>query len=157
MIHRCQNKSPRLPLAGAVFLLVIASLIVCPTHAEAPADPRPAAVAAMQTWLHDIDQGQYGQSWKEASDSFQKAITADKWAAALNSVRTPLGKCTDRKLASSLHQTEVPGPTGPQQGDFVVAQFKTAFENLAFAVETVCFEKASDGTWKASGYYIKPG
>jgi hypothetical protein len=24
-------------------------------------------------------------------------------------------------------------------------------------VETVTFEKAPDGTWKAAGYYIKPG
>jgi DNA-binding helix-hairpin-helix protein with protein kinase domain len=110
----------------------------------------------MQTWLNEIDKNQYAQSWTEASASFQKAVTSDQWIAALNGVRTPLGKCTVRKLASSMHQTEVPSPTGPQKGDFVVAQFNSSFENLAYAVETVCFEKASDGRWKASGYYVKP-
>lgn len=156
MINKYPNKSPRLLLAGAILILAIAGFIIRPVHAEAAADPRPAAVAAMQTWLQEIDQSQYAQSWKDASAPFQKAAPSDQWVAALNSVRTPLGKCTARKLASSLHQTEVPSPTGPQKGDFVVARFNSSFDDLKDAVETVCFEKAPDGTWKASGYYIKP-
>lgn len=143
-------------LAIVGLIPVLAGFIIGPIHAEDAADPRPAAVAAMQTWLREIDQSQYAQSWKDASASFQKAAPSDQWVAALNSVRTPLGKCTARKLASSLHQAEVPGPTGPQKGDFVIAQFNSSFENLANAVETVCFEKAPDGRWRASGYYIKP-
>jgi beta-lactamase regulating signal transducer with metallopeptidase domain len=156
VINQYPSKSPRFILASAILILAIAGFIIHPIHAEDAADPRPAAVAAMQTWLQEIDQSRYPQSWKDASASFQKAISSDQWVAALNSVRTPLGKCTARKLASSLHQTEVPGPTGPLKGDFVVAQFNSSFDNLAYAVETVCFEKAPDGTWKASGYYIKP-
>ncbi|MCE0499699.1 MAG: DUF4019 domain-containing protein [Methylacidiphilales bacterium] len=142
---------------AAIVLLLAAGFMVHPVRGEdATIDPRPDAVAAMQVWLKEIDQNQYAQSWTDASASFQKAVTSDGWTSALNSVRTPLGKCTDRKLASALHQTEVPSPTGVQKGDFVVAQFNSSFENLAYAVETVCFEKAADGTWKASGYYIKP-
>jgi hypothetical protein len=38
----------------------------------------------------------------------------------------------------------------------VIAQFKTSFENLKYAVETVTFDKI-DGTWREAGYYIKPG
>ncbi len=76
--------------------------------------------------------------------------------AALNGARTPLGKCTGRKLASAMHQTSVPAPEGVVKGDYVIAQFNTSFENLQYAVETVTFEKAADGTWKASGYYVKP-
>ncbi len=110
----------------------------------------------MQTWLKEIDQNHYAQSWTDASASFQKAVTSDQWIADLNRVRTPLGKCMGRKLASAMHETEVPSPAGPQKGDFVVAQFQSSFENLAFAVETVCFEKGADGAWKASGYYVKP-
>jgi hypothetical protein len=156
MINQYQNKSSRWLLAGGVLTVIIAGFIVRPIHAEDSGDPSPVAVAAMQTWLGEIDQSQYGQSWKDASATFQKALTSDQWVAALNSVRTPLGKCTSRKFASSVRQAEVPSPTGPQKGDFVVTQFKSSFENLADAVETVCFEKGADGTWKASGYYIKP-
>lgn len=156
MINHYPNKSPCFLLAGTILVLLVLSFIVRPVRASDATDPRPATVAAMQTWLKEIDQNQYGQSWKDASASFQKALTSDQWTAALNAARSPLGKCTGRKLASSLHQTEVPSPTGMQKGDFVVAQFNSSFENLAYAVETVCFEKTADGTWKASGYYIKP-
>jgi hypothetical protein len=151
-----ENNSSRFRLPSAVLVLIITGFALGRMHAGDTADPRPVAVVAMEKWLHEIDQGQFDQSWKEASDSFQKAVTADKWTAALNSARTRLGKCKSRTLASSMHQTEVPSPTGPQRGDFVVAQFDASFENLAYAVETVCFEKGPDGTWKASGYYVKP-
>ena len=59
-------------------------------------------------------------------------------------------------MASALRQSNLPSPAGPAKGDFVVAQFDASFENLAYAIETVTFEKATDGSWKASGYYIKP-
>lgn len=156
MINHYQNKSPRFLWAATILVLLVLGCIVRPVRANDTADPKPLAVTAMQVWLKEIDQNQFAQSWKDASPSFQKAVTSDQWTADLNGVRTPLGKCTDRKLASSMHQTEVPSPTGIQKGDFVVAQFNSSFENLAFAVETLCFEKAPDGTWKASGYYIKP-
>ena len=132
------------------------TFIIHPTPGDDSSQSTAPALTAMQTWLREIDHDQYAQSWTDASDSFQKAVTSDQWTAALNSVRTPLGKCSGRSVASALHQMEVPGPTGPIKGDFVVAQFNTSFANLAYAVETVCFEKAADGTWKASGYYIKP-
>jgi beta-lactamase regulating signal transducer with metallopeptidase domain len=156
MINRHPKKSSRFILAAIVVFIIFVGLIVRPIRADDSADLKAAAVAAMQTWLTEIDQNLYPQSWKDASPSFQKAVTSDGWTTALNGVRTPLGKCTERKLASALHQTEVPSPTGPQKGDYVVAQFNSSFENLAYAVETVCFEKAPDGTWKAAGYYIKP-
>jgi len=140
----------------SILILFVFSLILHPACAGEATDPQTAAVEAMQVWLKGIDQNQYTQSWKDASASFQKAVTSAQWSAALNAARTPLGKCNERKLASALHQTEVPSPTGIKKGDFVVAQFDSSFANLKYAVETVCFEKATDGTWKASGYYIKP-
>jgi hypothetical protein len=151
-----KNQSSKFLWAVVLGTLLLVGFMIRPGRAEDAIDPRPAAVAAMLTWLKEIDDNQYAQSWTDASTFFQKALTSEKWVAALNSVRTPLGKCTDRKFASALHQTEVPSPSGTIKGDFVVAQFNSSFENLAYAIETVCFEKESDGTWKASGYYIKP-
>lgn len=114
------------------------------------------ATVAMEKWLKGIDAGEYAKSWQEASADFQKSITEEKWVGAMNAVRVPLGKCVSRQLASALHQTEVPTPTGEIiKGDFVIAQFETSFENLKYAVETVTFVKEG-GTWKASGYFVKP-
>ena len=144
--------------AVSLIAFLILGCILQPLRAgdDTHAASKQAAVAAMQTWLGGIDQAQYAPSWRDASASFQKAATSEQWVAALNSVRTPLGKCKERKLASSEYLTEVPSPLGvPIKGEFVLAQFDTSFENLAYAVETVCFEKAADGTWKSSGYLIK--
>jgi beta-lactamase regulating signal transducer with metallopeptidase domain len=155
MINHYPNRSSR-PLAAILILIVLATGVVLrPVRAD-EADPKKAAVAAMQTWLQEMDHGQYGQSWKDASSEFQKAVSSDQWVATSNAIRAQMGKCSDRKLASALEQTDVPSPTGIQHGDFVVAQFDSSFDNLKYAVETVCFEKAPDGTWKAAGYYIKP-
>jgi beta-lactamase regulating signal transducer with metallopeptidase domain len=155
MIHHYRQKSPHRFVVGGILIILIAIFVARPVLAD-DTDPKTVAVAAMQDWLKEMDQGQYDQSWKDAAPEFQKAITTAQWTAASNSVRQPLGKCTSRILASALHQTEVPSPTGTQKGDFVVAQFNSSFDNLAYAIETVCFEKAPDGTWKAAGYYIKP-
>jgi Protein of unknown function (DUF4019) len=41
------------------------------------------------------------------------------------------------------------------KGEFVIAQFKSSFTNLTAALETVTVEK-ENGTWKASGYLLRP-
>ena len=155
MINQYPNRSRRRFGAVLILVLLVAGIVVRPVRAD-DADPKQAAVAAIQTWLTEMDQGHYDQSWTDAAPSFQKAITSDKWVEVSNAVRAQLGKCTVRKLASSVEQTEVPSPTGTAKGDFVIAQYDSSFENLKYAMETVCFEKTADGAWKASGYYIKP-
>lgn len=115
------------------------------------------AAQAMESWLQEIDEGRYAESWEAASGKFQEALTSAQWVAALNSARKPLGACLERKLASALPQQSLPNPQGGVlKGEFVVAQFKTSFANLARAMETVTFEKAADGQWKASGYFVRP-
>jgi hypothetical protein len=153
MINHHPNRTSRPVLALLVSTLLAAAALLHPVRADA-GDAKQAAVAAMQAWLAEMDAGQYDKSWQDASSSFQGAVTSAKWTEMSNSVRTPLGKCLDRKLASSLEQQN---PSAAMQGDFVIAQFDSSFDNLKYAVETVTFEKAPDGSWKAAGYYIKPG
>lgn len=138
-------------------LMLICAVLAFVTPAKSEDSPeKKAAVEAMEAWLEVIDKGDYAKSWDEASSTFQGAISREKWVAALESVRKPLGKCTSRKLASAFEQKDIPKPDGTTlKGDFVIAQFESSFENLKFAVETVTFEK-QDGAWKASGYFVKP-
>jgi hypothetical protein len=111
-----------------------------------------AAVTAAQAWLAEIDAGNYAQSWTDAAEYFQGAITQDKWMAALESVRKPLGKMAVRTLDSEETKTELPGAP---DGKYIVMQFKTAYAEKSSATETVTVEQDKDGHWKADGYYIK--
>lgn len=124
---------------------------------DTPEAAKKEALAAMQTWLDEIDASNYAKSWSDMAKSFQKAVTSDKWVAISGNVRTPLGKVLERKLASALYQSGQ-SSVGAQalNGTYVIAQFDTSFENLKYARETVTFEKESDGAWRAAGYFIKP-
>ncbi len=150
-IMKHHKRTPKMILAFTILGVLTASLML---RAE-EADPKTAAVAAMEIWLKGIDEGKYAESWKEASTDFQKAVTSDQWVAALKAVRGPLGPLQKRELASALHQTEI--PTGKEiiKGDFVIAQFETSYANMKYNIETVTFQKEG-GAWKASGYFIKP-
>ena len=81
-----------------------------------------------------MDATQYGQSWDEAATLFKSAVTKQEWMKAVQSARAPLGAfevagLQDRHFYRSL-------PVHPD-GEYVVIQFDTQFENKAAAVETV--------------------
>jgi len=100
-------------------------------RADDVGDAKSAAAAATESWLKAIDAGAYEQSWQLASTVFQKELSSEKWVEALNHVRTPLGKSTERMLASALYQTALPSPKGPMKGEWVIAQHDSAYENLS--------------------------
>ena len=110
------------------------------------------ATAAAETWLEHVDAGDYAGSWREASAYVQRAITEQAWVASLTRVRTPLGQRLSRQLKQVQHTQTIPGAP---DGDYVVMQFDTRFENKQTAVETVTFVQEQQGAWKAAGYYIK--
>ena len=111
-----------------------------------------SATAAAETWLGQVDAGDYARSWREASTYVQGAITEQAWIASLNGVRTPLGQRLSRQLKQVQHTQSMPGAP---DGDYVVMQFDTRFANKQAAVETVTFLQEKKGEWKAAGYYIK--
>jgi hypothetical protein len=111
-----------------------------------------AAVTAAKQWLSMVDQGKYGASWKEAAQYFKNAVTQDQWKQALQAVRSPLGTLISRKVKSKNYMTSLPGAP---DGEYVVIQFDTSFENKKSAIETVTPMLDKDGNWRVSGYYIK--
>jgi Protein of unknown function (DUF4019) len=134
--------------------LCVLVLSFCLSSLCAHAEDRPEQRAQMaaETWLGQVDAGKYVASWQEASLYFQGAVTEQAWAASLHGIRKPLGKVVSRKLRSAHHTNAVPGAP---DGNYVVMQFDTRFENKQAAVETVTFMQERDGKWKAAGYYIK--
>ncbi|MGD9350150.1 MAG: DUF4019 domain-containing protein [Desulfobacterales bacterium] len=118
----------------------------------ADVDKETAAVAAATAWLTLIDNGKYDDSWETAASYFKGAITKEYWQQTLTTVRKPLGKLVSRKIGSKTYAQSLPGAP---DGEYVVIQFKTSFENKKSAVETVTPMLDDDGIWRVSGYYIK--
>ena len=133
---------------GVAIVIILLAGISCATNAE----KEKAAVTAAEVWLNLIDAGKYSESWQESAGYFRDAVTQDKWEQMLQSVRTPLGKLISRKLKTKVYKTALPGAP---DGQYVIIQFETSFQNKKSAIETVTPMFDKDGRWRVSGYYIK--
>ena len=111
-----------------------------------------AALSAAEKWLAIVDSKKYAESWKEAAELFRNAVPPQQWEQSMQAVREPLGKLISRKVKTKAYQTSLPGAP---DGEYVVIQFNTSFENKKKAVETVTPMMGKDGVWRVSGYYIK--
>ena len=111
-----------------------------------------AAEGETLSWLTLTDAKQYAASWESAATLFQTAISKDDWVQSLSAVRSPIGTLTSREVAAANFSTTLPGAP---DGEYVVFQFNSSFENKASAVETVTAMKGPDGKWRVAGYFIK--
>lgn len=129
-------------------LALVVGLCAMPAAHSQGADPVAQAKAVAMQWLATADAGDYAASWDQAASVFQQAITRAKWTNALQSVRSPLGAVNSRVLKSAEFTRSLPGAP---EGEYIVVQFETAFENKAAAIETVTPMKGADGAWRVSG------
>jgi hypothetical protein len=114
-----------------------------PPSFESNPDAEEAALDAARDWLALVDDERYAESWTQAAAHFQNAVPQDDWVQKSRGVRQPLGAVVDRSVRSARYATSLPGAP---DGEYVVMQFDTQFENKEEAVETVTFVKegASD-------------
>ncbi len=117
---------------------------------RAAADP--AAVTAAQQWVSVIDEGDYSGSWDKTAPIFRAKVTEKSWKHSMETFRKPLGSVMSRKLKTARSATHLPDAPDSL---YLVIQFDTCFAEKKAAVETVTVGLEKDGTWKASGYYIK--
>ncbi len=113
---------------------------------------RKAAGEAAKIWLGVVDSGRYAESWSQASSLFRKQVSAEQWESAVRSARGPLGKLIARNLKSAQYSLTLPGAP---DGEYVVIQYDSSFENKKEALETVVTMKEKDGAWRVAGYFIK--
>ncbi|MCK5505381.1 MAG: DUF4019 domain-containing protein [Thermodesulfovibrionia bacterium] len=111
-----------------------------------------SAVTAAESWLRLVDGGQYSESWEQAAEYFRAIMKQQAWEDSIRPLRESLGKVVTRTLKAQQYTTTMPGAP---DGEYVVVQFETFFENKKFAVETVTPMVDEDGVWRVSGYYIK--
>jgi hypothetical protein len=135
----------------AVIAFVVGMFTLPAAHSQDTDSVGQAKVAATQ-WIALADAGDYAASWDQAASAFRVVIAKPNWSSAMLSVRSPLGTVKSRKLKSAEFTKSLPGAP---DGEYVVIQFETTFENKVGAVETVTPMKDKDGTWRISGYFIK--
>jgi hypothetical protein len=142
-------------LFTAVLLGAMAGRAV-PSFAQA-ADPPGVAVEAAQgaarSWLSLLDRTRYADSWDSAAGVFRKQITKAAWEVAVRQARAPFAPLGARKLLGASFQTRLPNAP---PGEYVVLQYQTTAGASRTVVETVTPMKDPDGTWRVSGYYLRP-
>lgn len=111
-----------------------------------------AAEVAATPWLELVDQGDYGGSWDQGSKLLKSIVTREDHVKHLSAVKDPLGKLVSREVKSTEYTTTMPGAP---DGEYVVIQYNTSFENKRRAIETVTPMKEKDGSWKVSAYFIQ--
>jgi hypothetical protein len=132
-------------------LAIVCYLLLC-WVALADQQSEEEAAGAAETWLGLVDSGKYLESWETTAVLFRSAVTKEQWERALKAARQPLGRCIARKVKWRQYATSLPGAP---DGEYVVLQYETSFENKKAAVETITPMREKDGQWRVSGYYIK--
>ena len=135
-------------LSLALVLAISTALMPAFASAEIDAAARPAATE----WLQKIDTANYSGSWESAAPMFKVAVSVQAWEKAAQSVRGPLGAIRKRAERSATATKRLPGVP---DGNYIVLQYDTVFENKAAAVETVTLSQDSAGQWRVAGYFIK--
>jgi len=128
---------------------IICSLVGAIAMAQ---DKNDAAKKSAESWLAVVDKGDYAASYDEAASIFKLAITKEDWLQKVRAARSPLGKMISRKLKLMQYETTLPGAP---DGEYVVIQYDTSFENKRSAVETITPTLDKDGQWRVSGYFIR--
>lgn len=132
--------------------LALAATLILAAAAPLLADAKGDAQKAAEAWLALVDEGKYGESWDQAAGFFRTAISKDSWGPLVERARAPLGKVKSRTLKAAVYTTSLPGAP---DGQYVVMQYVTDFDNKTGAVETVTPTLDKDQTWRVSGYFVR--
>lgn len=135
-------------LLNCLFLVTLCAFSACANEVDDVATAQRETIS----WLSLTDAAQYAASWESAATLFQAAISKDDWVRSLSAVRDPIGALRSREVAAADFSTTLPGAP---DGEYVVFQFNSSFEDKASALETVTAMKDADGKWRVAGYFIK--
>lgn len=124
------------------------------TSAQPPSEAN-AQVAAAESdvvqsaldWLALGDQSRWKDAWLAAGASFKTLNTAERWTAAAQKVRLPMGALVSR---TRLSQERVPAPPAGVE----VVKFRSSFENRANVIEKVTLAREG-ARWKVVGIYVE--
>ena len=113
--------------------------------AVAEADTNAIYERRAREWLALVDKGNWEVSHARAGKVFRTANSVERWQAASEMARGPLGAVVDRK---AIAFQEVPSPERYQ-----IVRFQTQFENQPRVIETVTLQP-EDGEYRVVGYFL---
>ena len=137
--------------AAALFALLLAAAGCGPPQPSNPAAERAATEVAAK-WLALMDEGKNAEAWDAAGSYLQAVIPKQRWIEGVAPARRIMGKLVSREVGSARYATELPGLP---DGEYVLIQYKTAFENKKAAAEAVTVAHEKDGAWRVAGYFIR--
>lgn len=135
----------------AALLLPVSPVNILPASlaasmaASSETDPVAAARAA-EDFLELVDEGRWAESYAATGTQFRALNTLERWTAASEQVRPPLGELLTRNLIANEF---VPAP--PQ--GYRMIKFASSYANGASQVETLSLAW-EDGAWKVVGIVI---
>lgn len=141
-----------------VLLLTAAALVGAPTFLAAQAAPSeadaPEIDRAASAWIELLDEGSYRESWDAAGAYFRQNVTAEQWEEMARQVRESTGAVQSRSFVRSFVAPQAPD-TPP--GEYMISEYRSTFERMASALETVVTVRGEDGGWHVVGFFIRPG
>lgn len=139
----------------ALLLLSVVGLLVHPGRAqsdEAHAAAKRAAQTAAQSWLENIDDDDFDESWEEASGLLQKQIEREKWIEEGRRLRKRVEGLSGRTRTMVQYRDSI--QHAPSDGPFVILKYRSTFEDGCF--EELLLTVREDDTWKVAGYQVAP-
>lgn len=138
------------PTALTTLLAAVLTLPGGGVMAQADSGSRQRAETAATEWLRLVDAGRYAASWEAAASAFQNAVTPADWERSVTRARAGFEPISSRTLLSASYSESLPGAPA---GKYYVLKFRA--HGARDGIETVV-PMMDGGTWKVSGYFIRP-
>lgn len=138
----------------AALLITVSTTGFAQDTAAVSIEEAQAAQDAANAWIALIDSLDYAASWQQAAPYFQEQVSEAEWTQQLQSGHGSLGPLVSRTPQDREYSTALPNAP---EGEYVIVTYASAYTQLENAMETVTMMKSDDDTWRAVGYFVRPG
>jgi hypothetical protein len=111
-------------------------------------DDRDAVNAGLK-WLALVDADKAGAAWDDAAPLLRKAVTREKFVAAMRELRKPLGKLAARTPVRFARSHEMPGAPA---GDYAIVEYEAKFARGKKLSEILVWALEDGDIWRVAGY-----
>lgn len=112
---------------------------------------KPASAQSAIAWLAFINDRNWAEGWRNASEMMRSQISQDLFTTSMTSAHSMLGKVVSRKFVRARATKSLPGAP---DGDYELLEFKSEYEKKADAIDTVVVVKEGSG-WKVAGFFTR--